>query len=101
MLLDLIYRTAALSDLDAIYDYIEPENPRRAISFIEEIRERCRILCDYPKLGPARDSIASGIRIYPMPHRIIVVYRITETAIDIVRIFSGSQDYESLIGVDD
>ena len=29
-MLSLVYRHAALADLDAIYAYIEPDNPRRA-----------------------------------------------------------------------
>jgi toxin ParE1/3/4 len=97
MRLEIVYRPAALSDLDTIYDYLALEDPRRAIAFIDEIRERCRVLRDYPELGPARENLAPGIRIYPMPHRVIVAYRITEATIEVTRVFSGGQDYESLI----
>ncbi|MCK0197374.1 type II toxin-antitoxin system RelE/ParE family toxin [Ancylobacter sp. 6x-1] len=94
---ELTYRPAALDDLDGIYDYIEPENPRRAFSFVEDIRKRCRTLCEHPELGPARSDIKPGLRIYPMFGRIVVFYRITESAIVIVRVFSGGMDYETLM----
>ena len=61
----LVYRPAALADLDGIYDYIEPENPRRAASFVKDIRDRCRNLCTHPELGPAREDLGTGIRILP------------------------------------
>jgi toxin ParE1/3/4 len=56
----LTYRPAALADLDSIYDFIEPENPRRALSFVDDIRTRCRTLCTYPQLGINRDDLGDG-----------------------------------------
>jgi toxin ParE1/3/4 len=96
-MLSLTYRHAALADLDAIYDYIEPDNPRRAASFVEDIRNRCRALCEHPKLGRARDDLSSGIRILPMLGRVVVAYRITPSAILVARIFYGGQDYEAIL----
>lgn len=96
-MLSLVYRHAALADLDAIYAYIEPDNPRRAASFVQDIRDRCRPLCVHPKLGPARDNISPGLRIFPMLGRVVVAYRITPTAILITRVFYGGQDYEAIL----
>ena len=96
-MLRLVYRPAALADLDAIYDYIEPENPSRALTFVEEIRARCRILCEHPQAGPGREDLGQNIRIYPMRGRIIVAYRITPDTIEITRVFSGGQDYEAIL----
>jgi toxin ParE1/3/4 len=93
----LVYRHAALADLDAIYDYIEPDNPRRAASFVQDIRNRCRALCDHPKLGRARDDLSNGIRILPMLGRVVVAYRITPSAILVTRVFYGGQDYEAIL----
>ena len=93
----LTYRPGALADLDGIYDHIAPENPRRAASFVEDIRKRCRTLCEHPELGPARPDIKPGLRIYPMLGRIVVVYRVTPREIVIVRVFSGGMDYETIM----
>lgn len=97
MALALTYRALALDDLDGIFDYIAPESPRRAESLIEDIRKRCRMLCEHPELGPSRSDIKPGLRIYPMPGRIVVCYLITEEAIVIVRVFSGGQDYGTIM----
>lgn len=96
-MLRLEYRPAALADLDAIYDFIAPENPRRALSFIEDIRSRCRMLCVHPQLGPAHEDLALGIRIYPMRGRVVVAYRIAPNAIQIVRVFYGGQEYAAIV----
>ena len=96
-MLNLVYRHAALADLDAIYAYIEPDNPRRAASFVQDIRDRCRALCAYPKLGRVRDDLGAGIRILPMLGRIVVAYRVTSSAILVTRVFSGGQDYEAVL----
>jgi toxin ParE1/3/4 len=96
-MLSLAYRHAALADLDAIYGYIEPDNPRRAASFVQDIRDRCRALCVHPRLGRARDDLSPGLLILPMLGRIVVAYRVTPSAILITRIFSGGQDYEAIL----
>ena len=96
-MLSLVYRHAALADLDAIYSYIESGNPRRAASFVQEIRDRCRALCVHPRLGRGRDDLSPGIRILPMLGRIVVAYRITPSAILITRVFYGGQDYEAIL----
>jgi len=100
-MLNLVYRHAALADLDAIYAYIERDNPRRAASFVQEIRDRCRPLCVHPELGPARDNLSPGIRILPVLGRVLVAYRITPSAILITRIFYGGQDYEAILRRDE
>ena len=94
---ELIYLTAALDDLDAIFDYIAPDNPRRAASFVDEIRRRCLTLCDHPELGSSRADIKPGLRILPLPRRVVVFYSITESEIVIVRVFSGGRDYEAIM----
>jgi toxin ParE1/3/4 len=100
-MLSLIYRHAALADLDGIYGYIEPDNPRRAASFVQDIRERCRPLCVHPKLGRARDDLSPGVRVLHMLGRVIVAYRITPSAILVTRVFYGGQDYEAFLQSDD
>jgi toxin ParE1/3/4 len=52
-------------------------------------------------LGPAREDIAPGIRIYPMPRRVVVAYRVTSVTVEITRVFWGGQDYETLIREDE
>ncbi|MEO7787748.1 MAG: type II toxin-antitoxin system RelE/ParE family toxin [Sphingomicrobium sp.] len=42
----------ALADLDRIAEHIEADNPARAISFVEELREVARRLADLPQGFP-------------------------------------------------
>lgn len=93
----LRYRPAALADLAAIYDFIEPDSPKRARHFVEDIRTRCRVLRDHPQLGVARPDLGPDIRILPLRNRSIVAYRIAEDAIYLVRVFYGGQDYETIL----
>ncbi|WP_375453533.1 type II toxin-antitoxin system RelE/ParE family toxin [uncultured Methylobacterium sp.] len=93
----LVYRPAAIEDLDGIYDLIAADDPQRARAFIDGIRERCRKLCVHPELGPARADLRPGIRIFPIRRRVVVAYRIEADAIVVVRITYGGRDYEALI----
>jgi toxin ParE1/3/4 len=42
----------AEAELEAIADYIARDNPRRALSFVRELRERCLNLADMPLAFP-------------------------------------------------
>lgn len=93
----LAYRPAALADLEAIEDYIAAYDQGRAAKFIQIIRARCRMLCDFPELGPARPDIASGIRILTMRRKVAVAYRITTDAVVVTRVFYGGQDFATIL----
>jgi toxin ParE1/3/4 len=98
---ELVYRPSALADLDAIFDAIEPDSPRRAASFVADIRARCRSLCEHPMLGPSRGEIRPGLRILPMLGRVVVCYRISGSTIVIGRILYGGRDFDAVIKEDD
>jgi plasmid stabilization system protein ParE len=51
----------ALSDLESIAEYIAADNPRRAVSFVRELRAQCGVL------GKIRCCTACGQRSAPMP----------------------------------
>lgn len=93
----LVYRPAARDDLDAIYDFIEPDSRTRALNFMQDILERCRYLLAHPQLGPAREDLGEGIRLYPLRGRVVVAYRAFADRIEIVRVFYGGQDYAALL----
>ncbi len=62
----LVYTESAEADLDEIFDFIAVDNPRRARSYIEEIRQACRDLCKTPLIGVERSDIRPGLRIFPL-----------------------------------
>jgi toxin ParE1/3/4 len=42
------FTDAADHDLEALGDYIAQNNPKRALSFVRELREDCLALADFP-----------------------------------------------------
>lgn len=88
----------ALSDLEQIFIYIAADSPNRARSYVGEIRTSCRKLTNSPMLGVDRSHIRPGLRILPLWRRIIIAYELPPDRVDILRILSGRQDYEALMG---
>ena len=59
----LVFSNEAKADLIRIGDHIAKDSPRRAISFVNELEERCRRLVDLPLAYPLLQSTkSSGIR---------------------------------------
>jgi toxin ParE1/3/4 len=90
----------AQAELESIGDYIAADNPRRAISFVRELRDKCLGLADmafaFPLVPRYEDR---GVR-----HRVYgsyqIFYRIVgEPAerIDIIHILHGARDYASIL----
>jgi len=65
------FRPAAEEDLESIADYIAEDNPSRAVTFIQEIREKCRLLAEMPKSAPARPELGPDIRSRPVGNYVI------------------------------
>lgn len=67
----------AQADRDAIFDYIEADSPRAAITVDERIRERGRALATLPKSGrPGRIAGTRELVVGRTPY--VVAYRITD-----------------------
>lgn len=83
-------------DLEEIADYIARDNPRRALSFIGEIRERCLSLVTFPKAAPLREEFGAGLRMAPIG-RYLIFYTVQPDAVRVERILPGerllSSDY--------
>ena len=82
----------ALSDRDAIFTYIESENPSAAILVDERIVAAVRRLVDFPASG--RVGRIAGTRelvINGTPY--VAAYAITETTVRILRVLHGAQEW--------
>jgi toxin ParE1/3/4 len=91
-----VFSTFAELDLEEIADYIARDNPRRALSFIGEIRERCRNIVMFPEAAPLREELGTGIRVVPLG-RYLIFYTVDTNLVRIERILSSfrllSSDY--------
>ncbi len=86
----------ARADLHGIRDHILADNPSRAISFIEELLERCQLLADTPGMGRARDELRPGLRSFAHGSYVIL-YRRTAVGVEIVRVLHGARDIRKLV----
>lgn len=55
----------AHKDLLEIARYIARDNPQRARSFVNELRQQCTLLVEQPGLGVARPDLAENLRQLP------------------------------------
>ncbi|KEC74154.1 UNVERIFIED_ORG: plasmid stabilization system protein ParE [Rhizobium esperanzae] len=94
----IVFITArAEADLERIADYIAMDNPQRAVSFVDELVDRCERLADAPNgfsLVPRYEH--TGIR--RRPHgNYLIFYRVDQDRIEILHILNGAQDFESIL----
>jgi toxin ParE1/3/4 len=83
-----------LRDLRAIADYIALDSPRRASSFVAELRVACESLATesdrYPQLDRPKTYRRMPIRNY------LVFYQVTGEIVRIVRVVHSARDLRDL-----
>jgi len=88
----LTWSAFALSDRDAIFTYIEADNPAAVILIDERIAAAARRLLDFPASG--RVGRIAGTRelvINGTPY--VAAYLITQTTVRILRVLHGAQEW--------
>ncbi len=91
----LTWSAFALSDRDAIFTYIEADNPAAAVLLDERIAAARRVL-DFPASG--RVGRIAGTRelvINGTPY--VAAYAITETTVRILRVLHGAQEWPEIL----
>ena len=96
----VIFKPVAKRDLAGIADYIAVDNPRRAVTFIEELEERCMALAKAPHAPRQFPQLGADAHILPYQNYIIL-YRDLPTEVSITRILHGARDIMALIASDD
>jgi len=90
--LSRITQTArAEQDLEEIWFYIAVDNVGAADALLDEFDNSCRLLATQPKMGRAREELASGLRSFPV-RRYVVFYRPLVDGIEVVRVLHGARD---------
>lgn len=90
------FSPSARDDLWEIASYIAQDNPRRALSFVDELEEKCAALGKAPGIGTARPELGEGVRM--LPHgRYLIFYRQGQRSVRIERVMHSARD----IGGDD
>ena len=86
----------AETDLVEIGIYIARDNPKRALSFIDELEIKCEALREFPGTGVARHDLAAELRM--LPHEsYLIFYREQGDHVRIERILHRARDVDALI----
>lgn len=86
----------ALSDREAIFDYIEADSPRAAVAVDDRIEEHVEVLVQFPEMGRigriegTRELVLSGT-----PY--IAAYRIAGDTVLVLRILHGAQQWPDVM----
>ncbi|GAB6909758.1 type II toxin-antitoxin system RelE/ParE family toxin [Desulfosarcina cetonica] len=91
-----VFSPHAEFDLEEIGDYIARDNPSRAVSFIQEIRDLCAKLTASPEAYPLRRELGQDIRM--VAFRRYLIFYTAGDCIRIERILHGARDIPSLFG---
>lgn len=93
----VVFTARAEADLEQIGDYIARDNPRRAVTFVAELIERCERLTETPEGFPLIPRYeGSGIRRRTYG-AYLIFYRVAGDGIEILHVLNGAQDYEAIL----
>ena len=85
-----VFTEQAESDLEAIGDGIALDNPLRATTFIEELKQTCKNIVNVPQGYPLASEYGKHIRKLPYGNYLIL-YTLTENEVIILHIKHGAQ----------
>ena len=88
------------SDLDEIWYYIATKSRSVEIAdrLIDSVTDRFFLLASHPNIGRARDEdLRPGLRSFPVGEYVII-YRIQDEDVLILRVLRGSRNIEALFG---
>jgi toxin ParE1/3/4 len=81
----------AEQDLEEIGDDIAKRNPRRAASFVRELRQRCQKIAQIPLAAPLGPELGQGVRVIVF-RRYLICYAVRDDGqIVIERIVHGAR----------
>ena len=87
----LFWTPEALRDRDAIYDYIEADNPRAALALDELFSEKTQRLIDHSALGhPGR---VAGTRELIVHQNYIIIYDVTGELVRVLRVLHAARQW--------
>lgn len=90
----------AIHDLEEICEYIARSNPKAASKIFDQIRQKCKLVANFPNMGKSYERLAHNLRGIIFQDYLIFYYP-REDGIDVVHVVSGYQDLESLFSDSD
>lgn len=87
----VLFTQQAREDLIDIWRHIAEDDPQAADRVLDLLDEAASHLAEHPEMGAARDDIRSGLR-YLINGSYLLLYRITDVGVEIVRVAHGRRD---------
>ena len=91
----LFFSAISREDLQQIARFIARDNPKRARSFVGELRVRCDHLIAQPNQGISREDCAKGLKMITHA-RYLIFYSIVEGDVQIERVLHSARDLARL-----
>ena len=85
----LHYSARAERDLEAIGDWIAIDSPSRAVSFVEELRAKCRKVAEFPTIYPRVPGMPDVYR--TVFRKYLIYFRVTGSGVTIAAITQGAR----------
>lgn len=86
--------TEAEDDLERIGDYIAQDNPRRALSFIAELRDKCIGLAEMYEAFPLVPRYGLRRRVHG---NYVIFYKVETDRIVVIHVLNGAMDYSAIL----
>jgi toxin ParE1/3/4 len=89
----VLFSETAAEDLDSIYDWVEGRTgPNVAWNYTDRLQHFCSRLGNFAERGRARPELGENLRSTVFERRAIVVYRVHEDKVRIVRVLHHGRD---------
>lgn len=96
----LTFTPLAEQDLESIAEYIAADSPRRAITFVQELRQQCKRIALNPPAYRLRPELGNDIR--SCAHGRYVIFFVARAGeVTVVRILHGARDLTARFHGDD
>jgi len=86
---------AAIQDLNELCDYIAQNQPQAAHRIFDNIRQRCKLLAQFPNMGKSYNRLSQDLK-GALIEDYIIFYYPKQDGIDVVQIVGGCRDLEAL-----
>jgi plasmid stabilization system protein ParE len=94
----VVFTPEAEAQLVELYVYIAAEaSPVITARFTDGILTYCESLSTFPARGNRRDDIRPGLRVTSYRKRVAIAFHVDEDRVNIIGVFYGGQDYESVL----
>ena len=88
-MVEITWKTPAISDLMAITDYIAEDNPLAALALVTDIEDKVAQLAAHPNSG--RPGRVEGTRELIVRPNYLVIYAAEKTAVMVLRVLHAAQ----------